>query len=355
MPGGSDRPAGTVVAARPIPGLPEVTVGADLAALILHALDAAGLELEARSVLVVSSKVISKALGLWDGRPREEVIAGATHKVVAERMVAGAATRIVESIAGPVMAAAGVDASNTGGRDELLVLPSDADLEAASLRRNVIRGLGRADDWPLAVIVSDTAGRPWRSGQTDFALGSAGIQPMLDHRGALDHDGRPLAVTARCIVDELAALADLVKGKSDGVPAALVTGCPAAWFDPVAPGARSVVRTGPEDWFGLGSQEAVRHALGISPGSVAAATVGVRSAGPEAPVDVIARALRVALYEQPDIVGEVDDAGSVRLRASDDRALGRAQARLEVALRGEGVDVDAVTVDALIDPEVDPS
>ena len=166
-------------------------------------------------MVVVSSKVASKALGLV-ASDRESAVAAATVRVVAERtMPDGRVTRVVESASGPVMAAAGVDASNTGGSDGVLLLPTDPDGVCASLLAALQRAFGVTR---LGVVLSDTSGRPWREGQVDFALGAAGLTVLDDLRGAVDADGRPLAVTARAIADEVAAAADLVKGKVDAVP-----------------------------------------------------------------------------------------------------------------------------------------
>ncbi len=241
------------------------------------ALTASGVTLGAGDCLVVSSKVVSKALGLtWHGM-REDAVAAGTVRVVAERRAADGITRVVESVAGPVMAAAGVDASNTGPSAPVLLLPDDPDAEAARLRAALLDRLELPSATPLAVVLSDTAGRPWRDGLTDLALGSAGLAVLEDLRGATDHDGRPLAVTMRAVADEVAAAADLVKGKADGIPAALVRGLDAAWFSPDAAGARALVRVGPGDWFALGHVEAVRAALGVPAGSALSQEVGIRS------------------------------------------------------------------------------
>jgi coenzyme F420-0:L-glutamate ligase/coenzyme F420-1:gamma-L-glutamate ligase len=315
--------------------MPEVRAGADLASLLLAAVDRAGDRLEAGDVLVVSSKVVSKALGLWarSHSDREDVIAGQTRHVVAERTGVGRTTRIVHSVAGPVMAAAGVDASNTGDGDGLLLLPADPDAAARDLRAALAAASGVAR---LGLVLSDTAGRPWRSGQVDFALGTAGLEVLDDLRGAADADGRPLAVTARALADELAAAADLVKGKADAVPAALVRGAGAWVSEADGPGAASLVRTGREDWFDYGRAEAVRASLGVEPGSTAAEECGIAAVHPEPVAERVARAVRVALRGLP---GVGVDAGREDLRVTADDAylLGRAVARLEVALWGEGL------------------
>ncbi len=233
------------VSVLPLPGVPEVSPGDDLATLLLDALERAALRLADGDCLVVSSKVVSKALGLlWDG-PRAAAVDAASRRVVAERDGAAGLTRVVEAAAGPVMAAAGVDASNTGPSGAVLLLPEDPDGEAARLRAALLAASGLGPRAALGVVLSDTAGRPWRAGLTDFALGVAGVAVLDDLRGGVDADGRPLLVTARAVADEVAAAADLVKGKADGVPAALVRGLPASWFAAAGDGARSLVRTGP--------------------------------------------------------------------------------------------------------------
>jgi coenzyme F420-0:L-glutamate ligase len=327
------------VSVLPVTGLPEIRPGDDLAALVAERVRELGLLVAEGDVLVVSSKVASKALGLL-GTDREAAIAAATVRVVAERaMDGGRVTRVVESAAGPVMAAAGVDASNTGGIDRLLLLPADPDAEARALRAAVmvLSGCRR-----LGVVVSDTAGRPWRSGQTDFALGCAGVHVLDDLRGGSDADGRALTVTTRAIADELAAAGDLVKGKSDGVPVALVRGVPEWICDDDGPGAAALVRTGPEDWFGYGHAEAVRASLGVEPGSPAAVECGIPAVYPEAVSDRVGRAVRVALWGIPDVGVDVGPR-DLRVSAEDPYSLGRAVARLEAALWGEGLQAQAPT------------
>jgi coenzyme F420-0:L-glutamate ligase/coenzyme F420-1:gamma-L-glutamate ligase len=319
----------------PLTGIPEVRTGDDVAALVVRAAAAVGCPVEDGDVLVVSSKVVSKALGLW-AADREAAIRQSSTRVVAERRTGAGVTQIVRASAGPVMAAAGVDASNTGGRDEVLVLPGDPDNEAERLRQSLLAltGLTR-----VAVVVSDTAGRPWRFGQTDFALGAAGVQVVDDLRGGVDADGAPLNVTARALADELAAAADLVKGKADAVPAAIVRG--SGWALPVrGEGAAVLLRTGRDDWFDYGRAEAVRAALGVEPGSAEARAVGIASVMPEAMQDRLARGVAVALQGARD--AGVDLGGEVvRVSAPTAYELGVAVTRLQLALWGEGLRVEA--------------
>lgn len=341
MPSRGSAGALTVV---PVLGVGEVVAGADLAALLVAALSAAGVEVVAGDCLVVSSKVVSKALGLrWSGT-REDAVAAGTVRVVAERRgPGGGVTQVVEATAGPVMAAAGVDGSNTGASGGVLLLPDDPDAEAARLLDRLRACLELLSGTALAVVLSDTAGRPWRDGLTDLAIGSAGLHVVEDLRGATDHDGRPLAVTLRALGDEVAAAADLVKGKADGIPAALVRGLDPTWFSPDAPGARSLVRTGPGDWFATGHVEAVRSALGVAPGTPAAHAVGVASVLPDEPLEVrVGRIVALTLLDVPEgsaDVGVDAERGSaeVSLAAPDDYDLGRLVTRCEVAAHSEGL------------------
>ncbi|HET7305623.1 MAG TPA: coenzyme F420-0:L-glutamate ligase [Segeticoccus sp.] len=333
-------------------GMPELTAGADLAAVVVVALRENGIELLDGDVLVVSSKVVSKAAGLTaaagsgDPGTRDRVVLEQSRRVVAERLTPRGTARIVESLAGPVMAAAGVDASNTGSPDVLLLLPHDPDGCARELRDGIRQEWGRVaggEPPAIGVVLSDTAGRPWRTGQVDFALGAAGVRVREDLRGAVDADGRELAVTERCLVDEVAAAADLVKGKATAVPVAhlrglahLVVGTgPGAAGEDADEGARSVVRTGPADWFALGAAESVRAALGVAPGTTEAAECGIASVLPEDEESVLRRALTVGLHDQPGVSARLEP-GGVRLTGEDPFALGQAVARVRVALTGEG-------------------
>ncbi len=333
----------------PLPGMPEVAAGADLASMLLAALVRARASLAAGDCVVVSSKVVSKALGLVSDRPRAEVVDSVTRRVVAERRGPGGVTRVVEAVAGPVMAAGGVDASNTGPSGAVLLLPEDPDGEAARLRSALLSASGLDASTALGVVLSDTAGRPWRAGQTDFALGAAGFVVLEDLRGGADADGRALAVTARAVADEVAAAADLVKGKAEGVPAAVVRGLPRSWFTGDADGARSLVRTGPGDWFALGHVEAVRAALGAGPSTTASDEVGVPSTQPEPLADRVGRVVGLALLDVPEgsadveVHGALDGWAEVALAAPDPFELGRLVERARVAAASEAIRVVTTT------------
>ena len=220
---------GGAVVLLPVEGIGEVTEGDDLAALLVTAL---GEETPLRDgdVVVVTSKVVSKAEGRVRYDDREAVIAAETDRVVAVR----GGTRIVRTHHGLVLAAAGVDASNVA-KGSVLSLPVDPDASAVRLRE-ALRDRTFAN---VAVLVSDTAGRAWRTGQTDIAIGAAGLDVLDDHAGRTDPYGNPLAVTAPAVADELASAADLVKGKLSARPVAVVRGLRPATCSGWAPATRS--------------------------------------------------------------------------------------------------------------------
>jgi len=329
----------------PLTGMPEVGANHDLAELLRAALERARVELSDGDVLVVSSKVISKVSGLraaphaaGSATQPPDLVREHSTRVVAERVTSSGTTRIVASRAGPVLAAAGVDASNTGPTGGTLILPRDPDLAARALYAGLLAAYAPAALPRIGVVVSDTAGRPWREGQVDFALGACGVEVLEDLRGLQDTDGRVLSVTARAVADEIAAAADLVKGKRTEIPAALVRGLTAAVTTPAAAGARALLRPVAADWFTLGTTEAVRAALGAPPGSTAASTVGVASVGPEEVTVRLRRAVVLALLgldppvEATDI--QVGD-GRVGVAVADPFRCGLVMARLEVALHSE--------------------
>jgi coenzyme F420-0:L-glutamate ligase/coenzyme F420-1:gamma-L-glutamate ligase len=261
----------------PVHGLPEVRPGDDLAALIAGACD-----LVDGDVAVITSKVVSKAEGrlvpVTGDREAErlKLVDAETVRVVARR----GTTTIAETRHGLVLAAAGVDASNVPA-DEIALLPLDPDASARRLRDDLRRLTGRT----VAVVISDTLGRPWRNGQTDCAIGSAGIAPLRDARGTTDSHGHVLEVTEIAVADQVAAAAELVKGKSDGVPVAIVRGLP---YDDDGLGAAALIRPADMDWFRLGTVEAQQATVALRR--------TVRAFRPE-PVDeaVVRRAIAAAL------------------------------------------------------------
>ncbi|GAA4091121.1 coenzyme F420-0:L-glutamate ligase [Actinomadura miaoliensis] len=228
-----------------VPGLPEVTEGTDIAALLPADAIADG------DVLVVTSKIVSKAEGrVLVADDREKAIDAETVRVVARRRHPGGETRIVETRQGLVLAAAGVDASNTAP-GTVLLLPEDPDASARRIRAGVRERTGLN----VGVIVSDTFGRPWRNGLTDVAIGAAGLAPLHDLRGRDDAYGNRLDATITAVADELASAAELVKGKLDGVPIAVVRGLDGLVTDDDGPGARALVRPASEDMFRYGSAD----------------------------------------------------------------------------------------------------
>jgi coenzyme F420-0:L-glutamate ligase/coenzyme F420-1:gamma-L-glutamate ligase len=319
------------VTVTPLRGIPEVEEGDDLADILDAGLAATGVSLADGDVLVVSSKIASKSRGLVTHDPdKDRVIAHETEYVVAERALEDRVARVVRAKAGPVMAAAGVDGSNTGARRGWLLLPHDPDAVCRELHDSLTERHGVR----LAVVLSDTAGRPWRVGQVDFALGAYGLRVLDDLRGSHDLDGKPLEVTARAVADEIAAAADLVKGKVRAVPVAVVRGLgDLVPEDPGAglPGARDLVRTGPQDWFGHGRVEAVRAALGIEPGSADAEEVGIPRQRPETRTERVSRAVSVAVH---GMEGASADVGPTRVTLGAETAydLGMLASRLEAAL-----------------------
>jgi coenzyme F420-0:L-glutamate ligase/coenzyme F420-1:gamma-L-glutamate ligase len=233
----------------PVDGVGEVGAGDDLATVLA---DAAGLR--DGDVLVVTSKVVSKSEGRVVASDRARAVDAETDRVVATR----GPTSIVRTRHGLVMAAAGVDASNTAP-GTVVLLPEDPDRSARAMRERI----GARSGLNVAVLVTDTAGRAWRTGQTDIAIGVAGLDPLHDFAGHHDGYGNELAVTAPAVADELAAAADLVKGKLGRRPAAVVRGLGHLVLPAGAhgPGAAALVRAEREDMFGLGAREAVLRAL----------------------------------------------------------------------------------------------
>ncbi|MFC5217586.1 coenzyme F420-0:L-glutamate ligase [Streptomyces coerulescens] len=230
-------------------GIPEVAPGDDLAKLIA----AAEPGLVDGDVLLVTSKIVSKAEGrIVQAHDRESAIDAETVRVVARR----GPLRIVENRQGLVMAAAGVDASNTPV-GTVLLLPEDPDASARAIREGLRDTLGV----DVGVLVTDTFGRPWRSGLTDVAIGAAGIRVLDDLRGGTDAHGNPLSATVVATADELAAAGDLVKGKADGLPVAVVRGLAHTVTGDHGDGARAMVRDARDDMFRLGTSEAVREAV----------------------------------------------------------------------------------------------
>ena len=247
----------TVVEAEPLPGLPEVRAGDDLAALLAAA--AARLAepgLRAGDVLVVAHKVVAKAEGrvvpLNDVRPgaRARALAAEHGKdprlvelILAEAVAiirADAGRLICRTRHGFVCANAGVDQSNAGGEARAVLLPTDPDASARALRAR----LG------CAIVIGDSFGRPWRIGQAEVAIGCAGLSPLEDWRGRTDSAGRILHATHIAVADQAAAAADLVRGKDSGEPAVRLRGLERHVLDADGPGAAALLRPPEQDLFG---------------------------------------------------------------------------------------------------------
>jgi coenzyme F420-0:L-glutamate ligase/coenzyme F420-1:gamma-L-glutamate ligase len=247
------------VTVTPIPGLPAIQPGDDLAALLLAALAQAGLRLQNGDIVVVCQKVVSKAEGrvahlrdvtpsafarhlaaqTTDKDPRVvEVILKETTRIV--KMDRG--HLIVETGPGWVCANAGVDESNSLGADTVILLPADPDASAQRLRAALVERAAAA----VAVLITDTFGRPWREGLVDFTLGLAGMDALLDLRGERDLTGRELHHTVMAHADALAAAAGLMMRKGAGIPAVLIRGYQ---FTPAEGTAKSLIRSREFDLF----------------------------------------------------------------------------------------------------------
>ena len=247
----------SAVSIYPITGLPEVGKGALLAPLIVDALNNLKISLEPDDVVVITQKIVSKAEGhavsLTDVHPSPravelahrigydprhvEVILSESVRVVRE----APRVLITETRHGFVCANAGVDRSNTGGSEVVVLLPERPDESARELREELTRQTGVA----VGVVISDSFGRPWREGQVNVAIGSSGVQPRRDYRGSHDPDGYELQGTELAVVDELASAAELVMGKLDRVPVALIRGAALSGEGSV----RDLLRTPSTDLF----------------------------------------------------------------------------------------------------------
>ncbi|ADB30682.1 F420-dependent oxidoreductase [Kribbella flavida DSM 17836] len=300
-----------------VTGLPEVAAGDDLAALIGEAAD-----LREGDVLAVTSKIVSKAEGRLTTGTRAEAVDRELVRVVAQR----GETRIVQTRHGLVMAAAGIDTSNTVP-GTVLLLPIDPDRSARQLRE----ALKQRYDVNVGVVITDTLGRPWRVGQIDLAIGAAGVRVVEDLRGTTDSHGNVLAVTEPAVADEIASAGELVKGKADGVPVAVLRGL----ADVVLPvgqhgdGARALVRDAEQDMFSLGTRESAR----------AAALQRTPPAGPRAVDPALWDGL---LADDEDVHLEVLDT-SVVVFGDNPVAVGIIAERLAVLLHAEGYGVSVRT------------
>ena len=327
----------------PVRGMGDVTAGDDLAELITSAAP----WLRDGDILVVTSKIVSKAEGRLIDVPadgpereaaRERILAAETARVVARR----GPTAIVRTHHGFVMAAAGIDASNVD-KTHLVLLPVDPDGSARALRSALLdRGLD------VGVIVSDTMGRAWRNGLTDVALGAAGVRPVRDHRGEIDPYGNELQLTEMAVIDELAGAGELVKGKLDQVPVAVVRGYPRTGAGD-GEGAAALLRDAASDMFSLGTAEARAEGLRDA----------ARLAGglPGAPIDpsAVDRALATVAgaiaagtaVTRADVLPENGATAALRLTPAGDTPaalmrLGADAHRLRSALAAEGLSSEAL-------------
>jgi coenzyme F420-0:L-glutamate ligase/coenzyme F420-1:gamma-L-glutamate ligase len=241
-----------------VTGIPEIQEGDDLASLILTASEAQGTPIEDRDIIVVTQKVVSKTEGAlvdlktivpsnlantmaadWGKDPRHvEVVLQESRRIV--RMDHG--VLITETKHGFICANSGVDASNVPGEDILCLLPKDPDVSADRIREAIRQRTG----YTVAVIISDTFGRPWRDGTTDIAIGTAGIDPLKDYRGEADQSGRTLRVSMAAIADEVTGAAELVTRKNQAIPVTLVRGYQ---YEESTSGSETLIRDASLDMF----------------------------------------------------------------------------------------------------------
>jgi len=241
----------------PLHGLPEIRRGDDLARRIVEVADRAGIAFQPGDVVVIAQKIVSKAEGRLVGLSTIKPSPKARHlsaklnrdprliEVIlqeARRIVRSDPVLIVETHHGFVCANAGVDQSNVPGHDVVSLLPHDPDRTARRLAAALRRRTGKR----IAVIISDTFGRPWRLGLTNVAIGAAGVPALLDLRGSRDRNGKPLHATILAVADELTAAAGLAMGKAAGIPAVIIRGY--RYRRALDPAAR-IIRPASEDLF----------------------------------------------------------------------------------------------------------
>jgi coenzyme F420-0:L-glutamate ligase / coenzyme F420-1:gamma-L-glutamate ligase len=245
-----------LIRVRPVEGIPEVEEGAPLGVMIATTCEPAG-----DDIVVISQKIVSKAegrtrdLAMVEPSARAEELAadlGKNPRLVElilsetrEVLRAEHGILIVETLGGLICANAGIDSSNVPGVGKVALLPEDADESARRIRAEISRASGVSP----AVVIVDSFGRPWRLGQTEVAIGCAGLRPLDDWRGATDREGQRLGATMIAIADEVAAAADLVRDKASGTPVAVVSGLGRHVTREDGPGAVSLRRASDRDLF----------------------------------------------------------------------------------------------------------
>ncbi len=243
-----------------VPGIPDVKQGDNLAGLLKQSLDQADLALQDKDVVVISQKVVSKAEGrvvdlnsVSPSARAEEIAGNSDRDPRLVQLVLNESTQLIrdypvliaETRTGHICANAGVDLSNVQGDETVVLLPLDPDRSARDLRRDISKLMGTAP----AVLVSDSFGRPWRLGQTDVAIGCAGLVPLDDRRGDEDRYGRTLNATCCAVIDQIASAADLVRTKESGHPFVLIRGLGQYVSGDDGPGAIALLRPRSEDLF----------------------------------------------------------------------------------------------------------
>lgn len=226
----------------PVYGIPEIKPKDNLGQIIASAIKNESLDIKSRDIIVIAQKIVSKAenriVDLKKVKPSNfaeklseeiskdprllEVILSETTKIIKmDERVSGKGRLIVETIGGLILANAGVDASNVSGGDRVTLLPLDSD-NSAKLIRKQIKLITKKN---VAIIISDTVGRPWRNGLLDIAIGCSGINPLRDQRGELDSKGLQLVATEMATADQVACAAGLLMEKAEGIPVVIVRGC----------------------------------------------------------------------------------------------------------------------------------
>ena len=246
----------------PVTGIPEIKEGDNLARIIANRLKSSDIELAEKDILVIAQKIISKSEGkvvdLNDITPTPfaeklgdellkdprmvEVILGETKRIVKMQRKTDTGVMVVENKDGLVLANAGIDASNVPGNDKVTLLPDDSDGSAKKIAKDVTNESGKN----VAVIITDTVGRPWREGLTEIAIGTWGLNPLMDYRNQKDKEGYELTATLIAIGDEIASAAGLLMGKNDAVPVVIVRGYDYEFEDV---GSKSLIRDPQFDLF----------------------------------------------------------------------------------------------------------